>query len=755
MDDNTIKYSHPVPPFVRYCSAIIPTMFDDSLSYYEALCALWKWLQDNLVEVVNNNASVTAEYIKLTNELKEYVENYFDNLDVQNEINNKLDALVSDGTLSEIIGRYVDNVVDPRIDAIDDKVDNQNQAIASINTQVQAVASGSPAGVYASVSALTTADPDHTRIYLVSADGKWYYWNGSAWTAGGTYQGTTLLDNSVSANNLNLDLSEIKGLEVINATYTDGTYVYNNDPNGKVIATTTTSNNTKISDPIFVKGGKTIVLQCQAYTNAIAIFSTCDSDGSNIEPVLYDTGTAGTQVVYSYDVPSDCYMIVSARKQNFGCLFVYDTPIKQNKIGIANNDPVHHNLLIDRTLITDGNCTATLNDTNDEYQKELQIDVNYTTGSGAYSWAWYTMIGSTFSSTNCDSVTFAVDIKTTDLNNRRLSLYARIDNVTLPVGKDNVHIYDLDTEYKRYYLTVNFSTRSVTNIRLIIGERNDVQDLVGNLEATFKVRYAGWTFGNREQLAVEPYTFSDKKSQFTVEDDITSGMFSSFVTFGSIGDSLASGESVANNGGDLQYIDNNTFSWGQFIAREHGMTCNNYNKGGLTTRSWLTDNAGLPALLATGSNNRAFIIGLGVNDANRLGNAYIGSATDIDPADFHNNEDTFYGNYGRIISYCKQVQPKCKIFLYTIARSGSQYNGYNTAIREIATLYDNVYLIDIASGTPYQNGFINANLRSGHFNAIGYKAIANYMYLVMSQYMVNNQNEFKQIEFIGTDYSWN
>jgi len=107
MDDNTIKYSHPVPPFVRYCSAIIPTMFDDSLSYYEALCALWKWLQDNLVNVVNNNAAVTDEYQKQVKELEEYVKHYFDNLDVQQEINNKLDQMAEDGTLENIINNKV------------------------------------------------------------------------------------------------------------------------------------------------------------------------------------------------------------------------------------------------------------------------------------------------------------------------------------------------------------------------------------------------------------------------------------------------------------------------------------------------------------------------------------------------------------------------------------------------------------------------------------------------------------------------
>lgn len=101
-----IKHSRPVPPFMRYCSAIIPTMFDDSLSYYEALCALNRFIQKNLVEVINNNATVTQEYIALVDELKEYVEHYFDNLDVQEEINNKLDELVADGTLETLIGNY-------------------------------------------------------------------------------------------------------------------------------------------------------------------------------------------------------------------------------------------------------------------------------------------------------------------------------------------------------------------------------------------------------------------------------------------------------------------------------------------------------------------------------------------------------------------------------------------------------------------------------------------------------------------------
>ena len=102
-----IVHAAPVPPFVRFVASAVPMVFDNSLSYYECLCALWKWMQDNLVDVINNNANVTEYYIELTKELKEFVENYFANLDVQEEINNKLDQMAEDGTLQEIIAQYI------------------------------------------------------------------------------------------------------------------------------------------------------------------------------------------------------------------------------------------------------------------------------------------------------------------------------------------------------------------------------------------------------------------------------------------------------------------------------------------------------------------------------------------------------------------------------------------------------------------------------------------------------------------------
>ena len=55
----------PVPPFVKFVAASVPMVFDDSLSYYEALCALWKYIS-GMTDVINNNATLEEEYIDCT-----------------------------------------------------------------------------------------------------------------------------------------------------------------------------------------------------------------------------------------------------------------------------------------------------------------------------------------------------------------------------------------------------------------------------------------------------------------------------------------------------------------------------------------------------------------------------------------------------------------------------------------------------------------------------------------------------------------
>lgn len=54
-----------------------------------------------------NTKTTVEDYINQFNELHDYVHDYFDNLDVQEEINNKLDAMAEAGTLQEIIAEYL------------------------------------------------------------------------------------------------------------------------------------------------------------------------------------------------------------------------------------------------------------------------------------------------------------------------------------------------------------------------------------------------------------------------------------------------------------------------------------------------------------------------------------------------------------------------------------------------------------------------------------------------------------------------
>lgn len=97
-----------LPPFKAWLASNIPAVYDNTMTYYEELVALIKYLQDIVVPAVNDNASAVTTISNAVEQLQSYVENYFANLDVQEEINNKLDQMAEDGTLQEIIGSYLD-----------------------------------------------------------------------------------------------------------------------------------------------------------------------------------------------------------------------------------------------------------------------------------------------------------------------------------------------------------------------------------------------------------------------------------------------------------------------------------------------------------------------------------------------------------------------------------------------------------------------------------------------------------------------
>lgn len=96
-------------PFKRMVMTIgtLPTAFTESMTYYEALAYFVKYLEETIIPAINQNAQATEELQTLFTELHDYVENYFENLDVQEEINNKLDDMAESGQLADIIAQYL------------------------------------------------------------------------------------------------------------------------------------------------------------------------------------------------------------------------------------------------------------------------------------------------------------------------------------------------------------------------------------------------------------------------------------------------------------------------------------------------------------------------------------------------------------------------------------------------------------------------------------------------------------------------
>ena len=129
---------HDLSPFRMWCQKVIPLVYDDSLSYYEVLCKLVNYLNvmlQNVETLAGDVNALHAAYIQL----QDYVNQYFDNLDVQEEINNKLDEMAANGELTElllpllppIIDKWLQDNITPTSPPLDDSFTLENAAAQS------------------------------------------------------------------------------------------------------------------------------------------------------------------------------------------------------------------------------------------------------------------------------------------------------------------------------------------------------------------------------------------------------------------------------------------------------------------------------------------------------------------------------------------------------------------------------------------------------------------------------------------------
>lgn len=136
---------HRIDNFRFWCQKVLPTVYDDSLSYYELLCKVVAKLNETIDE---SNNLYDAFLL-----LKEYVENYFESHDVEQLINDKLDEMVEDGTLAnlindELLGALTDRVtaleeadvlIDGRLDAVEDACESLDGRVDTLEDCCESV----------------------------------------------------------------------------------------------------------------------------------------------------------------------------------------------------------------------------------------------------------------------------------------------------------------------------------------------------------------------------------------------------------------------------------------------------------------------------------------------------------------------------------------------------------------------------------------------------------------------------------------
>ena len=176
MNENIETNVEKLRPFTKILMTIgeLPTSYLMSMTYYEQIIWFTKYLQEKVIPAINNNAVAVEELQRLYIVLQNYVNTYFDNLDIQEEINKKLDEMAESGELGIIISTYVNpileefqNNINQEVEGLSNKLDNDYQVLNDKLTEI--ITSGIAPIPVSSIGGMT----DTSRIYVNTTDGKY------------------------------------------------------------------------------------------------------------------------------------------------------------------------------------------------------------------------------------------------------------------------------------------------------------------------------------------------------------------------------------------------------------------------------------------------------------------------------------------------------------------------------------------------------------------------------------------------------
>ena len=234
-----------------------------------------------------------------------------------------------------------------------------------------------------------------------------------------------------------------------------------------------------------------------------------------------------------------------------------------------------------------------------------------------------------------------------------------------------------------------------------------------------------------------------------------------FRTIACVGDSLSSGEMESTKpDGTKGYHDFYDYSWGQYLGRMCGSKVYNFSAGGMTAREYCNGFADHHGYWNTEYAAQCYVIALAVNELLVRG-WELGSIEDVDFDDWHNNRDTYAGNYAKIIQRYKEIQPDAKFFLMTLPYETPETTPQKCVIADrqaellyqLAERFSNCYVLDLRKYAPvYDQEFRDTFFLGGHMSPVGYiytaKMVASYIDYIIR----HNFEDFRQVAFIGTPY---
>ena len=198
-----------------------------------------------------------------------------------------------------------------------------------------------------------------------------------------------------------------------------------------------------------------------------------------------------------------------------------------------------------------------------------------------------------------------------------------------------------------------------------------------------------------------------------------------------IGDSLTAGVFNHNESGSTEYVQISKYSYPTYITKLCGLETVNWGMGGNTTKSWYEAKSG-----DSWSGYDMSIINLGANDA---------KITVTESKEY----------LQKIVNKLKDENEGIKIFIATLlpayyTTNKSFFTQINDNIKDIVTNNTNCYLVDLSKYSECQENTVYAQ---GHLTALGYLKEANELIAYISYIISKNMNEFKYVQFIGTNYS--